>query len=110
MTRRWSARPRDDPWRDTHDAPIPVPCRVEQVGVAKEYGALASRLHKQGQVVDRRGARLVVLFDGEDTPVSIRPHLVRVLTADADSPPPPSAERIIDPLPALLPAEEGNHG
>ncbi len=52
--------------------------------MAKEYGALASRLHKQGQVVDRRGARLVVLFDGEDTPVSIRPHLVRVLTADAD--------------------------
>jgi hypothetical protein len=89
-----------------------VPCRVEQVVVAKEYGALASRLHKQGQVVDRRGARLVVLFDGEDTAVSIRPHLVRVLTADADAdpPPPPSAERIIAPLPALLPAEEGDHG
>jgi hypothetical protein len=89
-----------------------VPCRVEQIGVAKEYGALASRLHKQGQVVDRRGARLVVLFDGEDTAVSIRPHLVRVLTADADAdpPPPPSAERIIAPLPALLPAEEGDHG
>jgi hypothetical protein len=48
--------------------------------------------------VDRRGARLVVLFDGEDTPVSIRPHLVQVLTADADSPPPPSAERIIAQL------------
>jgi hypothetical protein len=58
--------------------------------------------------VDRRGARLVVLFDGEDTPVSIRPHLVRVLTADAD--PPPSAECIIAPLHALLPAEEGDHG
>jgi hypothetical protein len=60
--------------------------------------------------VDRRGARLVVLFDGEDTPVSIGPHLVRVLTADADSPPPPSAERIIAQLHALLPAEEGDHG
>ena len=59
--------------------------------------------------MDRRGARLVVLFDGEDTPVSIRPHLVRVLTADADPPPPPSAEHIRAPLPALLPAEEGDH-
>jgi hypothetical protein len=99
------------PWRDTRDAPIPVHCRVEQIGVAKEYGALASRMHKQGQVVDRRGARLVVLFDGEDTPVSIRPHLVRVLTADAD-PPPLSPERIITQLHALLPvpAEEGDHG
>lgn len=60
--------------------------------------------------MDRRGARLVVLFDGEDTPVSIGPHLVRVLTADADPPPPPSAERIIAQLHALLPAEEGDHG
>lgn len=62
--------------------------------------------------MDRCGARLVVLFDGEDTPVSIRPHLVRVLTADADPPPPLSAERIIAQLHALLPVpdEEGDHG
>jgi hypothetical protein len=112
VTRRCAARPRYDPWRDTRDAPIPVHCRVEQIGVAKEYGALASRMHKQGEVVDRRGARLRVLFDGEDTPVSIRPHLVRVLTADADPPPPPSAERIIAQLHVLLPvpAEDGDHG
>jgi hypothetical protein len=29
-------------------------------------------MHKHGHVVDRRGARLIVLFGGEDTPVSIR--------------------------------------
>lgn len=69
-------------------------------------------MHKQGQVVDRRGARLRVLFDGEDTPASIRPYLVRVFTTHADPPPPPSAERVIEQLHALLPvpAEEGDHG
>lgn len=68
-----------DPWRDTDGAPTPPYCRVEQIAVAKEHGALRSRLHQQGEVVDRRGARLVVLFDGEEKSISIRPHLVRVL-------------------------------
>lgn len=74
-----AARLRYDPWRDARDIPIPLRCRVEQITVAKEHGALRSRLHKQGEVVDRRGTRLVVRFDGEGEPVSIRPHLVRVL-------------------------------
>lgn len=68
-----------DPWRDVDGVHIPVRCRVQQVAVAKEYGALSSRLHQQAEVVDRRGSRLVVRFDGEEKAVSIRPHLVRVL-------------------------------
>lgn len=74
-----SPRPPYDPWRDTDGNPTDPPCRVQQVMVAKEHGALPSRLHQHGEVVDRRGTRLVVLFNGEETPVTIRPHLVRVL-------------------------------
>jgi hypothetical protein len=72
-------RPGYDPWRDTDGAPIPQRCRIEQVAVGKSYGALRSRLHKQGQVLGRGVMRLRVLFDDEDTVVSIRPHLVRVV-------------------------------
>lgn len=73
-------RPPYDPWRDTDGNPTPLRCRVEQIAVAKEHGALRSRLHQRGEVVDRRGTRLVMLFDGEAKAISIRPHLVRVLT------------------------------
>ncbi|MGH3721442.1 MAG: hypothetical protein ACRDRI_21850 [Pseudonocardiaceae bacterium] len=52
--------------------------------MAKEYGALPSRLHKQGQVLGRGTTRLNVRFDNEDKPVSIRPHLVRVLEAPGE--------------------------
>jgi hypothetical protein len=72
-------RPRYDPWRDTDDTPVPLRCRVQQITVAKEHGALRSRLNHHGEVIDRRGTRLHVRFDGEDKPVTIRPHLVRVL-------------------------------
>jgi hypothetical protein len=61
-------------------APIPQHCRIHQAAVHKGHGALPSRLHKQGQVLGRGVTRLTVQFDGEDTVVSIRPHLVRVLT------------------------------
>ena len=74
-----AARPYD-PWRDTHGDPIPQQCRVEQVAVGKNHGALPSRLHKQGQVTGRGLTRLTVRFDHEDELVHIRPHLVRVLT------------------------------
>ncbi|MGH3872566.1 MAG: hypothetical protein ACRDSR_13845 [Pseudonocardiaceae bacterium] len=74
-------RPGYDPWRDTHGAPIPQHCRIEQIAVGKSYGALPSRLHKQGQVLGRGTTRLTVQFDNEDTVVGIRPHLVCVLTA-----------------------------
>ena len=68
-----------DPWRDVAGMSIPPGARIEQVLVDRAHGALASRLGKQAQVIRRsRGTRLVVRFDGEDQPVSIRPDLVRV--------------------------------
>lgn len=73
------ARPAYDPWRDASGLHIPVGAQVEQIAVAKEHGALSSRLHQQGDVVDRRGTRLILRFGAEEKPVSIRPHLVRVL-------------------------------
>ncbi len=38
-------------------------------------------MHKQGEVLGRGLTRLNVLFDDEIERVSIRPHLVRVVTA-----------------------------
>ncbi|HKR51661.1 MAG TPA: hypothetical protein VJT72_19175 [Pseudonocardiaceae bacterium] len=48
--------------------------------MSKQHGALPSRLHQQGQVVRRGHARLYVRFERDDQLVSLRPHLVRVLT------------------------------
>jgi hypothetical protein len=72
-------RPAYDPWRDAAGVSIPSDAGVEQVLVDRAHGALASRLGKQAQVLHHsRGGRLVVRFDGEDHPVSIRPDLVRL--------------------------------
>lgn len=78
-------RPAYDPWRDVDGTHIAVQCRVEQVAVGKEHGALPSRLHHQGQVVGRGTNRLQVRFDDNQL-ISVRPHLVRVLkeTPDGD--------------------------
>ena len=73
-------RPVYDRWRDATGTPIPQQCRVEQIAVSKQHGALPSRLHQQGQVVRRGHARLYVRFERDDQLVSLRPHLVRVLT------------------------------
>ena len=70
-----------DRWRDADGVPIPQQCRIEQIAVGKEHGALPSRLHKQGEVLGRGTTRLIVRFDhDENAVVRIRPHLVRVLT------------------------------
>lgn len=69
-----------DRWRDVDGTHILDQCRVQQVAIAKEHGALTSRLNKQGQVVGRTTTRLTVLFDGDAKPGNIRPHLVRVIT------------------------------
>jgi hypothetical protein len=73
-------RPPFDPWRDVEGTHIPVGARVEQVAVARGYGALSRRLHWRGEVL-RRGhyTRLFIRFDGESEPVSIRPHLLRMV-------------------------------
>lgn len=68
-----------DPWRDSDGHPVPLQCRIEQVAVGKNHGALPSRLHRRGQVVGRSLTRLTVRFDDENGLVGIRPHLVRVL-------------------------------
>lgn len=90
---------------------------MEQVGVAKEHGALHRRLGKRGEVVGRSsGNRLYVRFDGEDARVSIRPHLLRVLTTagvggaggDADDAR-LSVEHIIFQLRELLPVIGDGH-
>lgn len=75
-----------DPWRDAYGTHIPDGCRVEQVGLAKEHGALSTRLGKRGTVLGRRGCRLEVRFEGEQRVVNIRPHLVLVL-AEVQQPP-----------------------
>jgi len=68
-----------DPWRDADGTPIPPQCRVVQIAVGKQHGALPSRLHHHGQVLGRGINRLIVRFD-DNTTINIRPHLVRVLT------------------------------
>jgi hypothetical protein len=73
------SRPAYDRWRDAAGVSIPLGARVEQVLVDGAHGAFAPRLGKQGEVVRySRGSRLVVRFDGETQPVSIRPDLVRL--------------------------------
>lgn len=45
----WHAFPtRIRPWRDVDGTHSPAGCRVEQIAVAKEHGAVASRLHQRG--------------------------------------------------------------
>ncbi|MGH3838595.1 MAG: hypothetical protein ACRDSF_23310 [Pseudonocardiaceae bacterium] len=70
------SRPTYDFWRDADGVRIPERCRVEQVAVSKEHGALPSRLHQQGEVVGRGTTRLYVQFPTAIT--GVRPHLVRV--------------------------------
>ncbi|MFZ0873697.1 MAG: hypothetical protein WAN20_04010 [Pseudonocardiaceae bacterium] len=78
-----NSRPAYDRWRDARGVHISDGARVEQVKVAKEHGALSHRVGKRAEVIGRsQSNRLRVRFDGEDKPVSIRPHLVRVVTAD----------------------------
>jgi hypothetical protein len=78
-----NSRPVYDRWRDVRSVHISDGARVEQVEVAKEHGALSHRLGKRAEVIGRsRSNRLRERFDGEDKSVSIRPHLVRVVTAD----------------------------
>jgi hypothetical protein len=100
-----------DRWRDDRGTHINVGCRVEQVDVDKQYGALSARLGKQGEVVyvpvDHRGNRVHVRFDGEDKPVTIRPHLLRVVVAAIDTVP-LTTGHIIDQLNDLRPAPAGD--
>jgi len=70
---------RYDRWRDVDGTHVEVGARVEQVEVHAGQGALRFRLHRRGEVIGRGATRLLVRFDGEKAPVSIRLHLVRVI-------------------------------
>lgn len=70
---------RYDRWRDVDGTHVAVGARVEQAQVDARMGAPRSRLHAQGLVTGQGATRLRVRFDGEDQPVSIRPHLIRVI-------------------------------
>jgi hypothetical protein len=72
-------RPASDPWRDTEGTHIPLQSRVEQVVVDTEHGALASRLHQQGQVLGRGTNLVYVLFECDSQLIALRPHLLRLL-------------------------------
>jgi hypothetical protein len=71
--------PLPDPWRDADGNHISLQCRVEQVAVDKNHGALRDRLHERGQVIGR-GTRLIyVRFDRVGQFVALWPHHVRVI-------------------------------
>jgi len=72
---------RYDRWRDVNGTPVPVGARVEQTGVDARMGAPRSRRHQRGEVISRGTTRLRVRFDGNETLVSIRPHVVRMVMA-----------------------------
>jgi hypothetical protein len=104
-------RPVYDRWRDAQGIHIDDGCRVEQIHVDKQYGALSSRLGKRGVVVGRAGGtsgnRVYVEFDGENKQVSIRPHLVLLLPTETETP--LSAAHIVGQLRDLwLPAPAGD--
>lgn len=71
--------PASDPWRDAEGTHISFQSRVEQVTVDIEHGALACRLHQQGQVIGRGTNLVYVLFDRGNQMIALRPHLLRVL-------------------------------
>ena len=72
-----SRRPYDR-WRDVEGVHIADGCRVEQIAVGKEHGALPSRLGRHGEVVGRGTSRVTVRFDTETKVAGVRPHLLRV--------------------------------
>lgn len=79
------SRPAYDPWRDVDGVHISAGCRVEQIAVSKEHGALPSRLSKRGEVIGRGTNRVTVRFDTETKVASVRPHLLRVTSAPTPS-------------------------
>jgi hypothetical protein len=61
-------------------------CRVEQVAVDKAGGAYPDRLNQQGDVIGRSAHAVYVRFDhGNQSPIPLRPHLVRVLDTSEGS-------------------------
>ncbi|MBV9143054.1 MAG: hypothetical protein JO115_19435 [Pseudonocardiales bacterium] len=64
---------------DVDGTAVYVLCRVEQIAVDPESGAMSFRLHQQGQVVGWDTTWLHVCFAHHQVPVLLQAHLVRVL-------------------------------
>jgi hypothetical protein len=67
-------------WRDAHGTPIALRARVEQIAVDPAHGALPSRLHQHAQVIGRGAGLLYVIFERDQQPATLPPHLLRVLS------------------------------
>jgi hypothetical protein len=77
-------RPLCQQWRDAEGTPILLRCRIEQIAVSQQHGAMPSRLHQHGQVIARDTHWLHVRFDDDQHLVLLQPHLVRVLDQAPD--------------------------
>jgi hypothetical protein len=65
---------------DAEGTEIRLWCRVEQVAVDKAGGADPAWLHQQGDVIGQSADLVYVRFEhGNQVPIPLRPHLVRVL-------------------------------
>ncbi|HEX5346433.1 MAG TPA: hypothetical protein VFW64_04930 [Pseudonocardiaceae bacterium] len=69
-------------WCDLEGTRITLFCRVQQVAENPEDESLFSRLHQRGEVVGRGLDLIYIRFDGEGQVIGVRPHLLRVLTAE----------------------------
>jgi hypothetical protein len=70
---------------DAEGTEVHLWCRVEQVAVDKAAGAEPAWLHELGEVIGHSAHLVWVKFDhGSQTPIPLRPHLVRLL-GDASS-------------------------
>lgn len=77
------------PWQDAHATAVDVGARVEQVASDPQHGALPARCDALGTVVGYALTRVVVHFDGEAEPVTLRPAALAVVatTAPAETSP-----------------------
>lgn len=64
---------------DVDGTPLHLTCRVEQVAVDPEGGAMSFRLHQQGQVVGWDTTWVHVCFPHHQVPILLRADLLRVL-------------------------------
>ncbi|MBV9139742.1 MAG: hypothetical protein JO115_02270 [Pseudonocardiales bacterium] len=66
-------------WRDGDGTPLHLLCRVEQIAIDPPKGAMAFRLHQQGQVVGWDASWLHACFDDRRALVLLHAHLVGAL-------------------------------
>jgi hypothetical protein len=67
-------------WTDAEGSPLPLWCRVAQIAVDPQHGAMRCWLHQHGLVIGWDATWLHVCMDHYQTFVVLRAHLVRALT------------------------------